>query len=97
MKNFTKQVEDLNPSDIPMIDTHFGMWLLGREKKPSSRQMVTIPLYLETLGYERGRDVIDSRVIRILGFIHSDYWYKRMKAHPVSQCVGYYDLVDAGE
>ena len=60
MKDFTKQVADLNPSDIPMVKTHFGMWLLGRKKKPSSRQMVTIPLYLETLGYERGRDVIDS-------------------------------------
>jgi hypothetical protein len=96
MKDFTKQVSGLNPSEIPMVDTHFGMWMLD-QAKPSSRQMVTIPLYLATLGYEKGRDVISSETIRLLGHIHSHYWFKRMKAHPVSQPVGYYDLVDTGE
>ena len=84
MKNFTKIVVAKNPGDMPMVETHFGLWLLD-QVKPSSRQMVTIPLYLETFGYEKGRDVINSDVIRNLGYIHSDYWYKRMKAHPVSR------------
>jgi len=96
MKDFTKQISGLNPTDMPMVETDFGQWMLG-QLRPSSRQMVTIPLYLESFGYEKGRDVIDKSVIRILGYIHSDYWYKRMKAHPVSQPVGYYSLVDDGE
>jgi hypothetical protein len=85
MKNFTRIVAAANPTDIPMVKTHFGLWLLDQKKKPSSRQMVTIPLYLEAFGYEKGRDVINSSVIRTLGTIHSNYWYKRMKAHPVSR------------
>ncbi len=85
MRNFTKIVEEKNPADIPMVETDFGLWLLAQVKKPSSRQMVTIPLYLETLGYERGKDVIDSSVISTLVYIHSNYWYKRMKAHPVRE------------
>ncbi len=97
MKNFTKIVDDKNPADIPMVKTDFGLWLLAQKKKPSSRQMVTIPLYLETLGYERGRDVIDSRVISNLGYIHSDYWYTRMKAHPMIQQCGIIHLVDSGD
>jgi hypothetical protein len=97
MNDFTKKVDDLNPGDRPMVKCDFGLWLLAQKKKPSSRQMVTIPLYLETLGYERGKDVIDSRVISNLGYIHSDYWYKRMKAHPVSQPCGIINLVDTGE
>jgi hypothetical protein len=97
MNDFTKKVDDLNPGTTPMVKTDFGLWLLAQKKKPSSRQMVTIPLYLETLGYERGKDVIDSRVISNLGYIHSDYWYKRMQAHDMSQRVGYYDLVDTGD
>jgi hypothetical protein len=96
MKNFTKQVSALNPADIPMVDTHFGMWMLDQVKL-SSRQMVTIPLYLATLGYEKGRDVIDSETIRLLGHIHSQHWFKRMKARPVSHPIGYYSLVDTGD
>ena len=96
MKNFTKEVEARNPTDMPMTQTDFGQWLL-EQPKPSSRQMVTIPIYLGSLGYEKGRDVIDSSVIRTLGHIHSQYWFKRMKAHPVSQPVGYYSLIDAGD
>jgi hypothetical protein len=68
MTDFTKKVDELNPAEIPMVETDFGLWLLAQKKKPSSRQMVTIPLYLETLGYERGKDVIDSRVISNLGY-----------------------------
>ncbi len=96
MKNFTKEVEARNPTDMPMTKTDFGMWLLEQER-PSSRQMVTIPIYLESLGYEKGRDVIDKSVIRTLGHIHSQYWWKRMKAHPVSQPVGYYSLIENGD
>ncbi len=96
MKNYTKKVSELNRASEPMVASHFHVWLMAGPK-PSSRQMVTIPLYLASLGYEKGRDVIDSSVIRILGHIHSHYWYKRMKAHPVSQPVGYYSLIDAGE
>ena len=84
MKNFTKEVEARNPTDIPMVETDFYQWML-EQPRPSSRQMVTIPIYLETLGYEKGRDVIDKSVIKTLGYIHSEYWYKRMKAHPVSR------------
>jgi len=97
MKNFTKIVAAANPTAIPMVETGFGLWLLAQKKKPSSRQMVTIPLYLATFGYEKGRDVINSDVIRNLGYIHSDYWFKRMEAHPVSQPVGYYEIIDDGE
>lgn len=96
MKNFTNQVVELNPASVPMTETAFWQWLDAGEK-PSSRQMVTIPLYLETLGYEKGRDVIDAWVIRLLGHIHSHWWYKRIKARPVSHPVGYYELVDSGD
>jgi len=99
MKNFTKKVDALNPGDMAMVKTDFGQWLLGHIEKPSSRQMVTIPLYLASLGYERGTDVIDSIVIRNLGYIHSDYWYKRMKAHPMIQQCGviHIDGIDTGD
>ena len=96
MKNFTKIILEANPTAMPMVKTHFYLWLLAQEK-PSSRQMVTIPLYLATFGYEKGRDVINEPAIKALGYIHSEYWYKRMKAHPVSQPVGYYSLIDDGE
>lgn len=96
MKNFTKLIAGKNPTDITMADTDFGQWLLG-QLRPSSRMMVAIPIYLESFGYEKGRDVINSSLIRTLGYIHSEYWYKRMKAHPVSQPVGYYSLVDTGD
>ncbi len=96
MKNFTKEVESRNPTDITMADTDFGQWLL-EQLRPSSRMMVAIPIYLESLGYWKGRDVIDKSVIRTLGHIHSQYWFKRMKAHPVSQPVGHYSLVDNGD
>ncbi len=96
MKNFTKEVLAKNPVDQSMIESHFHQWLVDGPK-PSSRQMVTIPLYLETLGYEKGRDVINNEAIKILGYIHSNYWYIRIKARPVSHPVGYYSLIENGD
>ncbi len=92
MKNFTKEVMALNPSSVPMIETHFHKWL-AEGPKPSSRQMVTIPEYLATFGFERGRDVISGTAIDCLGYIHTNYWWMRIKARPVSHPVGYYELL----
>lgn len=96
MKNFTKLIAGKNPDDIPMVETDFYQWML-EQLRPSSRQMVTIPLYLATLGYEKGRDVISSETIRLLGHIHSNYWWIRIKARPVSHPVGYYSLIENGD
>jgi hypothetical protein len=96
MKNFTKEVLGLNPGDQPMIKSDFHSWMLAQTKL-SSRQLVAIPLYLESLGFEKGRDVIDSGIFDALGYIHSNYWWVRNKARPVSHPVGYYSLVDNGD
>jgi hypothetical protein len=96
MKNFTKQVLAVNSATVPMVESHFHKWLTDGPK-PSSRQMVTIPLYLATFGYEKGRDGISSQAIKTLGYIHTNWWMIRIKARPVSHPVGYYSLIENGD
>lgn len=96
MKSFTDEVMARNPADMNMKRTDFWRWMLEQDKL-SSRQMVTIPLYLESLGCRKGRDTVSSRTIRLLGHIHSHYWWVRNQARSVSHPVGYYELVDSGE
>lgn len=84
MKDFTKIVSARNLASAPMIESDFHKWM-SAGSKPSSRQMVTIPLYLETLGYEKGREVINSEAIKVLGYIHTNWWMIRIEARPVNR------------
>jgi hypothetical protein len=91
VRDFSAEVMIKNPAHMPMVDSHFYLWLFAQDK-PSSREIKAIHAYLETLQFEKGRDVINSSAFRTLATIHMHYFMVRNQARPVSQRIGYHTI-----
>ena len=70
--NYSDKILELNPTDTPMCETDYYRHML--EGGYLDNIIDCKVKYLETLGFIRGTDKVNAKVLSSLGYIHNQYF-----------------------